>query len=112
MEGEKRERRVLHQLSSTAVRKKVRPEREGPLRYERIIFVFRIFLIELSKPLCFLSINEGDKGLMGDCCSPGHLYFSLYSSWFTSIKSDALNTKLTTLSLHVTFMQVLTCADI
>lgn len=80
--------------------------------YERIIFVFRIFLIELSKPLCFLSINEGDKGLMGDCCSPGHLYFSLYSSWFTSIKSDALNTKLTTLSLHVTFMQVLTCADI
>lgn len=72
--------------------------------YERIIFVFRIFLIELSKPLCFLSINEGDKGLMGDCCSPGPLYLSLYSSWFTSIKSDALNIKLTTLSLHVTFM--------
>lgn len=72
--------------------------------YERIIFVFRIFLIDLSKPLCFLSINEGDKRLMGDCCSPGPLYLSLYSSWFTSIKSDALNIKLTTLSLHVTFM--------
>ena len=72
--------------------------------YERIIFVFRIFLIDLSKPLCFLSINKGDKGLMGDCCSPGPLYLSLYSSWFTSIKSDALNIKLTTLSLHVTFM--------
>lgn len=47
------------------------------LPYERIIFVFRIFLIELSKPLRFLSINEGDKGLMGDCCSPGLLYLSL-----------------------------------
>ena len=72
--------------------------------YERIIFVFRIFLLELSKPLCFLSINEGDKGLMVDCCSSRLLYLSLYISWFTSIKSNALNIKLTTLSLHVTFI--------
>lgn len=71
--------------------------------YERIIFVFRIFLIDPSKLICILSINQRNKGLAGDCSSPGLLYSSLYSSWLMSINCDALSIKLATLSLHVTF---------
>lgn len=57
--------------------------------------------MELIRSVCALSINQGEKGLVGGCCCPAPAHVSFLRS--TSTVSDNTDPKSAMLSFRVKF---------